>query len=99
QVRFFIDEQEVDAAQASQGVPSAAGSHRVTFKVGATAQPGTQVIVAPDERVSVVCTPPPSAPPPSPSVSASAGPAMNQRGYWVTGVGLSLGIATLVTAI
>ena len=33
-VRFFVDEREVDSAQVSNGVPRAAGSHRVTFKVG-----------------------------------------------------------------
>ena len=95
QVRFFIDEQEVSANEASQGTPRSAGSHRVVFKVGTTDWPEQQVMIAPEERVSVVCARPPTAPPPPPP----AAPGMNQRGFWVTGVGLSLGIATLVTAI
>ena len=33
EARFFIDDQEVDAAEASNGATRAAGSHRVTFKV------------------------------------------------------------------
>jgi hypothetical protein len=92
QVRFLIDEQEVSAAQASRGVPTSAGSHRVTFKVGSSAASGHSVTVAPDERVSVVCTPPPA------DVSAAT-PTINPRGYWVAGTGLALGVAALATAI
>jgi len=89
-VRFFIDEQEVDAAQASRGVPSVAGGHRVTFKVGAATSSGQTVVVHPDQHLSVVCAPPPSAQTRSGS---------NPRGYWVMGAGLALSGAALATGI
>ena len=88
QVRFFIDDQEVDATQASSGVPRPAGKHRASFKAGSTAWPEQQVTVSSDERVSVVC-----------AQSPAAASAMKQRGYWVTGIGLSLGVAALATGI
>lgn len=94
QIRFFIDDQELDAAQATRGSPRAAGVHRVTFRSGASAWPNQQVMVNPDERVAVVCAPPPSAVLANPSR-----PASNPRGYWVAGVGLALGGAALATAI
>ena len=87
EVRFFIDDQEVEASQASSGVSRAAGKHRVTFKAGSTTWPEQPVTVRPDERVSVVCAQPPAA------------STMKQRGYWVTGTGLALGVAALATGI
>lgn len=93
ETRFFIDDQELDAAQAARGVPQAAGSHRVSFKAGTTAWPEQQVTVGSDARVSVVCSQPPAAP------ASADRPRMNPRGYWVTGVGLSLGIAAIATGI
>jgi hypothetical protein len=88
QVRIFMDDQELDAAQASRGIPTPAGGHRVTFKVGTSTSSGQSVTVNPDERVSVWCTPP-----------SADRPTMNPRGYWVTGMGLALGVAALATAI
>ncbi|HKO47541.1 MAG TPA: hypothetical protein VJV79_07455 [Polyangiaceae bacterium] len=101
QVRLFIDDQEFDANAGAHGVARAAGSHRVVLKVGAAAWLDQQVMVAPDERVSVFCTPAPATPAPATPAPSPADqrPAMDPRGYWVTGVGLSLGVATLVTAI
>jgi len=93
QVQFFIDDQQVDAAQAARGLPQAAGSHRVTFKVGTSAWPPLQVTVSSDERVTVACAPPPSVP------ANPAQPAMNKRGYWIMGAGLALGGAALATGI
>ena len=90
EARFFIDDREVDAARASQGVASAPGSHRITFEAGNSSWPAQSVTVAPDQRVTVVC----AAPTPVP-----ARPAMNPRGYWVTGAGLAVGVAALTTAI
>jgi hypothetical protein len=88
--RFFIDDQEVDAAQASRGVPRAAGSHRILFKAETTSWLDRRVMVTPDERVTIVCTTP------QPGAVQSA---MNPRGYWVAGAGLALGVAALTTAI
>lgn len=93
QVRFFIDDQEVNRALAARGVPRDAGSHRVTFKAGATTWPAETVTVNPDERTSVVCAPSPAPLPPP----RRAG--INTRGYWVTGTGLALGVAALATAV
>jgi len=90
QVRFFIDDQEVNADQAARGIPQVAGSHGVTFRAGTTAWPPQQVTVNSDERVAVACALPPSAP---------ARTATNPRGYWVMGVGLALGGAALATGI
>jgi hypothetical protein len=91
-VQSFIDEREVDSAQASNGVPCAAGSHRVTFKVGGGATSEQTVVVNPDERIVVGC----AAPRPTP-VSVTP-PTMNSRGYWLTGTGVALGVAALATA-
>ena len=93
ETRFFIDDRELDAGQASRGVPRAAGNHRVTFKAGSNAWLTETVLVSPDQVVSVVCTPSALA------QGTATRPGMNPRGYWVTGAGLSLGIAALVTAI
>ncbi|HEY3254825.1 MAG TPA: hypothetical protein VGJ91_12785, partial [Polyangiaceae bacterium] len=96
EVRFFIDDQELDPAQAARGSDRPAGSHRVTFKLGAIGWPTQQVTVNPNERVSVVCAPPPV----GAAVPASAArPARNPRGYWVMGAGLALAGAALATAI
>ena len=90
-VRFFIDDKEVDAIQAARGVSQVAGPHRVTFSAGGAPWPEQQVVVSPDERLSVVCA--------RPTVVPSDRPGMNQRGYWVAGAGLALGVAALTTAI
>jgi len=87
--RFFIDGEAIDAAQAAHGVARTAGSHRVTFKGDATTWPEQVVTVNADERVAVVCTQPHS----------EQGERVNPRGYWVTGVGVALGVAALTTAI
>jgi len=89
QLQTFIDDKEVDRAQASSGIPQAAGKHRVTFKAGTTLWSEQTVMVNPDERVTVVCT----------AQGNPAKSAMNPRGYWVTGLGLSLGVAALATGI
>ena len=94
-VRFFVDEREVDSAQVSNGVPRAAGSHRVTFKVGGTVWPVQPVVLQPEQRVVVVCSQP-GTPPVAPARPRSGS---NPRGYWVAGVGLALGGAALATAI
>jgi len=91
--QFFVDGQEVDATQAARGVSRPAGTHRVAFKAGSTTWPEQTVTVNPDERIAVVCTAPP------PSQVSTAHSSMNPRGYWVTGAGLSLGVAAIVTAI
>jgi len=93
EARFSIDDHEVDAAQASAGVPLSAGTHRIIFEAGVVRFPVQSVLVSPDQRATVVCTPPAA------TVLPAARPAMNQRGYWVTGAGLSLGIAAVVTGI
>ncbi|HYP75911.1 MAG TPA: hypothetical protein VER12_08155 [Polyangiaceae bacterium] len=93
EMRFFIDDQELSPTEASHGVSRAVGSHRVGFKAGSSVWPTETVRVKPDELISVIC---------SPRLDVHAGadrPSMNQRGYWVTGAGLSLGIAALATAI
>jgi hypothetical protein len=94
QVRFYVDDREVSAADAQTGVSSAAGSHRVSFRAGGNAWPDTRITVNPGERASVVC----SAPPPTTHASPARS-SMNPRGYWVAGVGLLLGGAALATAI
>jgi len=88
--RFFIDEQEVSAAEAARGSARPAGRHRVAFKQGSTTSREQEVIVNPDERVVLASTP--TAEPP---LTRS----INSRGYWVTGTGLALGVAALTTAI
>jgi hypothetical protein len=90
QVRFFVDDQEVSTAQAARGVPTTAGNHRVTIKVGSSPSQGQSVRVNPDERVSFLCAAQPA---------SDDTPAMNSRGFWVTGTGLALGVAALGTAI
>ena len=92
-VRFFIDDQEVDAAQAARAIPLPAGSHGVTFKARSSSWPTQEVMVSPDERVAVVCTPTP------PVAMSAPPPAINQRGYWITGAGLALAGAAVATAI
>lgn len=89
----FIDGHEVVDFQASRGVPLPAGTHRVAFKAGSTTWPEQPVTVSPGELVSVVCTAPP------PSQAGTVPSSMNPRGYWVTGAGVSLGVAAIVTAI
>jgi len=91
--RFFIDDREVDAAQAARGVSSAAGSHRIKFQTEPTNFSEQVVAVNPDERTHVVCSGPPA------EGASSEGSGMNRRGYWVTAAGISLGIAALGTAI
>jgi hypothetical protein len=95
--QFFIDAQEVDATRAARGIPQPAGSHSVNFKAGATAWPEQDVMVTPGERLAVVC----AAPPPSKTNTTTdvARPSINPRGYWVTGAGLTLGVAAIITAI
>src|SRR6185369_5569593 len=91
--RFFIDDQEIGSVEASRGVPRTAGSHRVRCEAEGSAWPEARVPLAPDQRVSIVC---------AGATRTPTGPAqasMNQRGYWVTGVGLLLGGAALATAI
>jgi len=95
EVRFFIDDQEVNGALAARSVPRDAGSHRVTFKAGATTWPAQTVMVNPDERVSVVC----AAPPAAQVTAAEPRSRTNPRGYWIAGAGLALGGAALATAI
>jgi len=85
--RFFIDGQEVEASEVARGIARPAGRHRVAFKPGSTTSPEQEVMVTPQERVTVVCTP------------SHEAPSMNPRGYWVTGTGLALGVAALTTAI
>ena len=95
QVRFFVDDQEVDRTQAARGVSLGAGSHRVRFKVGANSWPAQPVMVNLDERVSVVCAPPPA----SRTTTAESRSASNPRGYWIAGGGLALAGAALAAAI
>lgn len=92
QVRTFIDDREVDVAQASNGLPQAAGSHRVSFKAGTSTWPTQEVQVNPDERITAVCAAQSAA-------HGSAPPKSNPRGYWIVGAGLALGGAALATAI
>src|SRR6188768_1079556 len=93
QVRIYIDDQEVSRAQAEDGVASAGGSHRVSFRSAGKVWPDTRVTVNPGEKTSVVCASPPTTPPP-PTRSS-----MNPRGYWIAGAGLLLGGAALATTI
>jgi len=91
--QFFVDGQEVDVTQAARGVSQPAGTRRVAFKSGSITWPEQSVTVNPDERVAVVCSAPPS-----PQTSA-AHSSLNPRGYWVTGVGLAVGVAAITTGI
>jgi hypothetical protein len=92
QLRVFIDDQELNAAQASRGISTPAGKHRITLKVGTSTSSEQWLTVHPDERVSLVC----AARPPT---SAEPRSASNPRGYWVIGAGLALSGAALATAI
>jgi len=93
ETQFFVDGQAVEASAAGRGVPRAAGRHRVSFKAGQSVWPEQSVTVNSDERVAVACGEPPAA------QGQPARARMNPRGYWVTAAGLTLGVASIATAI